>query len=697
MSMPIDVESFRDDNSWHSDDTEQQDQNVSAKSSVTPSTSSKKLSSDVYSFIEQLEDGSFRCKSCFAKNEKKIWIVRSTTNFRNHLRKYHSDQYSLSDPKQTKLRHHAFVPISGSKRPRHTAGGFSTVDKTFANQKLTDWIVNKALPFSVVEHTEFQEFCFALQDQYDLPSRPTVRNQILLRWQEQKNIARQKLLKDVAGHRCGITTDMWTSAAKKGYMVVTMHYIDGDWAMQSVIIAFVRVMYPHTGARLAERLICSITDMHPILLQSVWAITADNASTNPAMVTSINNKLQGAIDEHEAELIPESATATQESLPVTYGVSRHVFLLRCLAHVLQLAVKEGIKQCPPVDIAIGRFRDLVKKISDSPKLLEAFQAISLALKVAHKVPELDCETRWNSTWSMMSSVLKMQKPLEELLRRIRDRHEGFSGFSIAPADEIARPITAETWSAMSDLCSFLKPFKEATVLMSASEYPTLGMVVPVFHLVSEHVRIAIAASTGFRSTHTIRFAKAVKTKLDEYRELVSCPEVQIAACLDPRVRPYLLKIGISEENVKELIRKDYELEYESQFLAERCTNATACSLDSEAIGQSFLELLTKDSDSVSGSASQEPFVGELNRWMQHAPMTLTQSSRDVCMWFKVNMCLYPRIQRMARDYMGVTSTSVPSECAFSRAGTTVSIRRARLGDDAVQAISELQSFLSFNK
>ncbi|MEN9638886.1 MAG: hypothetical protein RLZZ262_754 [Bacteroidota bacterium] len=87
----------------------------------------------------------------------------------------------------------------------------------------------------------------------------------------------------------------------------------------------------------------------------------------------------------------------------------------------------------------------------------------------------------------------------------------------------------------------------------------------------------------------------------------------------------------------------------------------------------------------------------MKRWLAHAAMKLTQPSREVCTWSKVNMSIYPRIQMMARDYMGITATSVPSECAFSQAGAIVSARRAWHGDDAVQAVAELQSFLSFNK
>jgi hypothetical protein len=75
-----------------------------------------------------------------------------------------------------------------------------------------------------------------------------------------------------------------------------------------------------------------------------------------------------------------------------------------------------------------------------------------------------------------------------------------------------------------------------------------------------------------------------------------------------------------------------------------------------------------------GHGDEEPFTNELlERWFSHAGMKINQSSRDVCMWFKVNSHLFPQIGFMARDYLGITSTSVPSEwCAFSRSGTTIS-------------------------
>jgi hypothetical protein len=60
-----------------------------------------------------------------------------------------------------------------------------------------------------------------------------------------------------------------------------------------------------------------------------------------------------------------------------------------------------------------------------------------------------------------------------------------------------------------------------------------------------------------------------------------------------------------------------------------------------------------------------------------------------------NVAMYPRIFIMARDHLGVTATSISSECAFSRAGSSFESDLTRLSDDEVQAICELQSFMLY--
>ncbi|KUF98704.1 Trichohyalin protein [Phytophthora nicotianae] len=127
-----------------------------------------------------------------------------------------------------------------------------------------------------------------------------------------------------------------------------------------------------------------------------------------------------------------------------------VIQVRCLAHV-QLAVREGMKACPLMDDSVGRIRDILKKISDSPSLLEALQEVCAAVSIKFVSPELDCVTRWNSTLTMLASARELQKAIEELLRRIREHHEGYRDLSIGHTHRLASPfqsLRGVTWPSL---------------------------------------------------------------------------------------------------------------------------------------------------------------------------------------------------------------------------------------------------------
>ncbi|KAH9119582.1 hypothetical protein AeMF1_007797 [Aphanomyces euteiches] len=483
--------------------------------------------------------------------------------------------------------------------------------------------------------------------------------------------------------RIGLTTDMWTSIAKRGYMVVTLHYIDTAWQMRSVIIAFKRVMYPHTGERLARHLLEGVEEMSPRLLPCLWCITGDNASTNTIMVAAINRMLPEFITKYQDSTVDQDA----ESLTAPYNrlyqmwQGGQVILLRCFAHTLQLAVKVGLSKCPAIDAAIGHFRDIAKKIIDSPKLLEALHAVSSTVKIKPRVLELDVPTRWNSTWSMVSTILALKPAIIELLRRIRNGHDGFVNFVIGPKDHLARDIAESMWSALEDFCAFLKTFKDATVVMSASKYPTLGLIVPLMVVIKQRLSDAVNTCAGYRCSHTAAFAQAIQNKLMDYDDLIQQPVVKIAAALDPRTKDF----ADDRDTIENCLVIEWETNFASRYVAK---------IESGSIppgGNSFVDpsndiLATLDSLFVRSQTTCEPFASEARRWIAHPYERMNKSDEEVLQWMRYNCQIYPRIAFMAREYLGLTSTSVPSESAFSMAGQTVDKRRTQLGDDSIEMI-----------
>ena len=492
-----------------------------ARSASTKSKGAK--SSDVWTYIEECEfSGSFICTVCRDVNNKAMsWGTKNTSNFRKHLIKFHSDRYA-PDVGQAKLRRFGFKANGNKKKRRKLANEtFSQSDKILADKCLVDFIVSGSQPFAVVENEDFREYSATLEPDYPVPSRNTMKNRVLKRRLAQRAKVRTYLKKSLYSRRVGITTDMWTSSAKRGYMVVTLHYMDDNWKMHHLIIGFVRVLYPHTAARLAQALVDAVVDFEPDLLCKLWSITADNASTNPAMVEELKLIIPDAIKKINAQACPgEAGDDIEVESADLVDDDCEILLLRCFAHSIQLAVKHGLANAPAIDAAIGLFRDIIKKILDSPKLIETVQALCKELKVKCNLPELDCETRWNSTWMMMKSAIALRPVIDLLQRRIRQRHQGYTDFSIDPTSHLAKKISDITWTCIKDFCQFLNVFAQATVMMSGSTYPTLGMVIPVFEIIKKHVDDAIGSRGGFRSTHTSRFAKSVQEKLNEYQNLL---------------------------------------------------------------------------------------------------------------------------------------------------------------------------------
>jgi len=52
--------------------------------------------------------------------------------------------------------------------------------------------------------------------------------------------------------------DMWTSNQNKGYMCVTVHWIDDEWIIQKRIIKFMHVEGCHTGLNMSGEFIACI-------------------------------------------------------------------------------------------------------------------------------------------------------------------------------------------------------------------------------------------------------------------------------------------------------------------------------------------------------------------------------------------------------------------------------------------------------
>jgi len=142
---------------------------------------------------------------------------------------------------------------------------------------------------------------------------------------------------------------MWTSDTGAPYMVLTAHWINNEWNLKHVVIAFQRFPHPHTGQQIQEATLKIFQDFS--IATKALTITIDNGANQVAAMRLLSDTL--AIE-----------------LQVDFNV------IRCGAHTITLVVNSGLKKFQKV---IDKVRAFVVEVRRSPKKEE--ELLSLAQKL----------------------------------------------------------------------------------------------------------------------------------------------------------------------------------------------------------------------------------------------------------------------------------------------------------------------------
>jgi hypothetical protein len=123
--------------------------------------------------------------------------------------------------------------------------------------------------------------------------------------------------------------------------------------------------------------------------EKISTLTLDNCTTNNSVISDL------------IKMIGPSKLMLEGSL----------LHMRCAAHILNLIVKDSLDV---IQHAIKKIRDSIAFWTATPKRVEKFEEMAKFLKIhiVHKLG-LDCKTRWNSTYKMLTIAI----PYEAIFNR----------------------------------------------------------------------------------------------------------------------------------------------------------------------------------------------------------------------------------------------------------------------------------------
>lgn len=188
--------------------------------------------------------------------------------------------------------------------------------------------------------------------------------------------------------------------------------------------------------------------------------------------------------------------------------------MRCATHILNLIVKDGLEV---IKSSIASIRGSVAFWIATPKRVEKFEEIAklVKVKVNHKLG-LDCKTRWNSTYKMLSIALPY-KAIFENARRVEKL------FDFAPSEQ--------EWTFAREVLDRLKLFNDITEVFPGTHYVTANVQLLKICEAKEHIRQWAACGNPI----TEKMSSDMVAKFDKYWKEILGP-IGLATILDPRFK-----------------------------------------------------------------------------------------------------------------------------------------------------------------
>jgi hypothetical protein len=300
--------------------------------------------------------------------------------------------------------------------------------------------------------------------------------------------------------RFSATMDMWTSCQNKGYMCVTIHWIDDNWHMQKRIISFFNVKGRHTGAKLSETFTEVMVKWY--IENRLFALTLDNASSNEVAVNDIVSDLK---ENGNGSLVCD-------------GMFFHV---RCACHILNLVARDGLKV---ISGTLKKIKSLVLAVKGSPLQWEELmkRATEAGLDTKRGI-QMDVSTRWNSTYLMLRDALYYKDAFIRLKSSDRHRYAKIS------------PSFVE-WDNALTINGCLKKFYDLTEILSGTSYPTANLFYKGFC----DIKLLLDDWCCGEDATIREMAIAMNAKFKKYWEQ-SNNALAVACFLDPRYKKRLIE------------------------------------------------------------------------------------------------------------------------------------------------------------
>lgn len=506
------------------------------------------------------------------------------------------------------------------------------------DQALTLMLATDFQPFSIVGDKGFIRFVWLLNPNYKIPDKRTIRYELLPQLFHEAKAKLKLILSETVF--LSLTTDIWTSTSMDSYITITTHFFYKD-KLQSCVLTTKAIQESHTAENLRDIVLDILTEWE--IRDKIVCITTDNG----------------------ANMIKMARLLGIRSMP-------------CFAHTLNLVVEDSLK-VPELIILIEKCKKIVKYFRKSN-----IATITLQREQKERNPDVaplqliqEVPTRWNSVYYMINRLLKLIDSLTAAQRKLPQ----------------APPIiTPEEEKTLKDVVLLLDVFEQATQMISAEQYPTSSLIIPIIYGLYDNIRsLEPRLSTVVGETFLQCLRDSMNQRLLNYETRTVC---RLSTILHPTFRNSfrLLENKIAaKEGIKAEINNILRVRRASQNTSEESLEMPSTSGSNRP---SLLGFLKTNNNTFYSGTSSAAAINILKMYMETDFSDINHNWDNVVEFWKFNKHLKP-LDEIAFKYLTVPATSVKSERVFSATGYILNLRRSMLRNDAVEMLCFLNQNYNF--
>ncbi|CAM4822508.1 unnamed protein product [Rotaria magnacalcarata] len=662
--------------------------------------------SEVWKYAIREDDPNY-ATCCLCKEYKRISTNNgSTSTLRRHLILKHK----LKD-----------LILPNIKTKRSTLS-MDPIRKQQLHNLSVDCIVRDSRTFNDFEKPGIKRLLQEFIPGYDPPTRHTV----IRRLKHLHVYHQKKLIEDLKNvHDISITMDLWSNKQMRSFLVITGHYFcENSGGLRSTVLNFSTFDKQHLSSEISRALETKLKELN--ILQKVTRVTCDggrnvvsaidNIHINVKRLWCVAHRLHLTItnglgfwkvkkEESEDDILIEEKdliheiNGEEENVTSLDGYQNTVNMNMSIDDNLELDDYEPMDTTDfndneelitnmdeevtdnwtedvnesDVDIVydqeiivnlLRKCRGLISMIKRSTIITLFFDNERKILNTKRSITR-DVKSRWNSTFTMIDSLLSLREIVEKLFNYK-------SHLNIKPKQRtiLSRfELTSDEWNVLSNLHFILQPFFHATKVMSGSQYPSIGIALYLL----THLKNFLQQHETNEDLIIKRSKQLLSEKFLYYfeRDNEQFQLLKLHAYFDPAGFAVLSdseKRSI-EQNIKILAASEtYEsIECVTAILTSNKSNASehsnksAIDMFNESVGE-----LTHEKQRHANKKST--ITDEFNNYrklatqfnLKHRPDT----SSSTIFW-KTYEKSFSILERLAKKMLSLPATSVPSESCFS--------------------------------